>query len=78
MPGVTAWIDSLRESFGKEMVDQVIRTGLKEGTFWVVELLKESAGSGHLEKPIFPTTSPQKINRLRDRNGRKSRFFEVP
>lgn len=37
MPGVTAWIDSLREAFGKEMVDQMIRTGLREGTFWAVE-----------------------------------------
>ncbi|WP_194713340.1 hypothetical protein [Noviherbaspirillum soli] len=37
MPGVTAWIDSLREAFGKEMVDQMIRTGLRKGTFWAVE-----------------------------------------
>lgn len=37
MPGVTVWIDSLREAFGKEMVDQMIRTGLREGTFWAVE-----------------------------------------
>lgn len=37
MPGVTAWIDGLRDAFGKEMVDQMIRTGLREGTFWAVE-----------------------------------------
>ncbi|MBK4738924.1 hypothetical protein [Noviherbaspirillum pedocola] len=37
MPGVAAWIDSLREAFGKEMVDEMIRTGLKKGTFWAVE-----------------------------------------
>lgn len=37
MPGVTAWIDTLRDAFGKEMVDQMIRTGLREGTFWAVE-----------------------------------------
>lgn len=37
MPGVTAWIDSLRDAFGKEMVDQMIRTGLRDGTFWAVE-----------------------------------------
>lgn len=37
MPGVTAWIDSLREAFGKEMVDKMIRTGLRDGTFWAVE-----------------------------------------
>jgi cation diffusion facilitator family transporter len=37
MPSVTAWIDSLREAFGKEMVDKMIRTGLREGTFWAVE-----------------------------------------
>lgn len=37
MPGVTAWIDSLREAFGNEMVDQMIRTGLRDRTFWAVE-----------------------------------------
>lgn len=37
MPGVTAWIDSLREAFGREMVDKMIRTGLRDGTFWAVE-----------------------------------------
>lgn len=37
MPGVTAWIDALRDAFGKEMVDQMIRIGLRDGTFWAVE-----------------------------------------
>jgi hypothetical protein len=37
MPGVTAWIDSLRDAFGKDMVDQMIRKGLRDGTFWAVE-----------------------------------------
>ena len=37
MSGVTAWIDSLREAFGKEMVDKMIRTGLREETFWAVK-----------------------------------------
>ena len=37
MPGVAAFIDSLRQAFGKEMVDHMIRTGLRDGTFWAVE-----------------------------------------
>lgn len=37
MPLVTAWIDSLRDAFGKEAIDQAIRQGMKEGTFWAIE-----------------------------------------
>lgn len=37
MPGVAAFVDSLRLAFGKEMVDHMIRTGLRDGTFWAVE-----------------------------------------
>lgn len=37
MPGVAAFVDSLRLAFGKEMVDHMIRTGLQDGTFWAVE-----------------------------------------
>jgi len=29
MPTVAAWIDSLRETFGKEHIDQQIRAGMK-------------------------------------------------
>ena len=37
MPGVADFVDSLRQAFGKEMVDNMIRTGLRDGTFWAVE-----------------------------------------
>jgi len=38
MPGVTAFIDSLREAFGKESIDGQIRKGMKgEPTFWASE-----------------------------------------
>jgi hypothetical protein len=37
MPNVTAWIDSLREAFGRDYIDQCIRDGLKDGSFWAIE-----------------------------------------
>jgi hypothetical protein len=37
MPGVTAFIDSMRGAFGAEVVDQGIRQGLANGEFWAVE-----------------------------------------
>jgi hypothetical protein len=37
MPNVTAWIDSLREAFGRDYIDQCIRDGMKDGTFWAIE-----------------------------------------
>lgn len=33
MPKVAAWIDALREAFGREEVDGWIRDGLANGTF---------------------------------------------
>lgn len=38
MPAVTAFIDSLREVFGKEMIDGQIRQGMRgEPMFWASE-----------------------------------------
>lgn len=37
MPNVTAWIDLLREAFGRDYIDQCIRDGMKDGTFWAIE-----------------------------------------
>lgn len=39
MPVVTAFIDSLREAFGKEMIDDQIRKAVrdKQPTFWARE-----------------------------------------
>jgi hypothetical protein len=60
MPGVTAWIDSLREAFGKEMVDQMIRTGLRDGTFWAVEegLVVGQPPAAVLEKHFADLNNP--------------------
>jgi hypothetical protein len=60
MPGVTAWIDSLRDAFGKEMVDQMIRTGLKNGTFWAVEkgLVVGQPPAAVLDKHFADLSSP--------------------
>lgn len=37
MPGVSSFIDSLREAFGREEIDQCMKRGLRDGTFWAVE-----------------------------------------
>ena len=37
MPGVTAFIDSMRESFGAEAINQAMRAGLQSGEFWASE-----------------------------------------
>jgi hypothetical protein len=37
MPLVTAWIDALRLAFGREGIDQAVKNGLKDGTFWAME-----------------------------------------
>lgn len=37
MPQVTAFIDDLRAAYGKEEVDNWIKQGLREGTFWAEE-----------------------------------------
>lgn len=38
MPMTAAWIDSLREAFGKDMIDQQIRRGMAgQPTFWAHE-----------------------------------------
>lgn len=38
MPGVTAFIDDLRATFGKEMIDGQIRKGINgQPTFWARE-----------------------------------------
>jgi hypothetical protein len=37
MPKVTAFIDSMRETFGREGIDAAMRAGLRDGTFWAVE-----------------------------------------
>lgn len=38
MPTVAAWIDGLRDAFGKDYIDRQIRRGLKgEGVFHAVE-----------------------------------------
>lgn len=60
MPGVTAWIDSLREAFGKEMVDKMIRTGLRDGTFWAVEngLVVGQPPAAVLDKHLADLNSP--------------------
>lgn len=34
---MTAGIDSWREAFGKELVEKMSRTRLRDGTFWAVE-----------------------------------------
>lgn len=33
MPVVAAFIDSLRAAFGREVIDQAIRQGIRDGTF---------------------------------------------
>jgi hypothetical protein len=33
MPIVAAFIDQLREAFGREGIDQAIRSGMRDGTF---------------------------------------------
>lgn len=33
MPKVAAWIDQLRQAFGKDYIDECIRQGLRDGTF---------------------------------------------
>jgi hypothetical protein len=60
MPGVTAWIDSLRDAFGKEMVDQMIRTGLRDGTFWAIEkgLVVGQPPAAVLDKHFADLNSP--------------------
>lgn len=37
MPQCAAWVDALRESFGREFIDGRIRDGLKDGTCWFAE-----------------------------------------
>lgn len=38
MPAVTAFIDSLREAFGRDMIDKQIRDGIRgEPVFWASE-----------------------------------------
>ena len=37
MPGVTAFIDSMRETFGAEAINQSMRQGLQTGDFWASE-----------------------------------------
>ncbi|WP_199710580.1 hypothetical protein [Noviherbaspirillum cavernae] len=37
MPEVAAWIDSLREAFGREQIDACIRIGIRDGSFWAME-----------------------------------------
>lgn len=38
MPQVAAWIDELREAFGRELVDAQIKAGLQgKGTFYATE-----------------------------------------
>lgn len=37
MPKCAAWVDALRESFGREFIDGRIRDGLKDGTCWFAE-----------------------------------------
>lgn len=50
MPKVAAFIDDMREAFGKEMIDLQIRRGLKgEGTFYARENDVE-VGSKPLER----------------------------
>lgn len=47
MPTVTAFIDALRVEFGREAIDQAIRQGLRDGTFWASE-----AGAQVGERPV--------------------------
>lgn len=44
MPLVTALIDDLRAAFGRADVDQVIRDGMRDGTFWAREGGREIGG----------------------------------
>lgn len=38
MPVVAAWVDELREAFGREFIDGQIQRGMRgEGTFWAQE-----------------------------------------
>lgn len=37
MPSITAFIDDLRTEYGKEQIDQSVRSGLRNGTFWAIE-----------------------------------------
>ena len=38
MPQTAAWIDELREAFGRETIDQIVRAGMQgKGGFWVEE-----------------------------------------
>jgi hypothetical protein len=37
MPMVTAFIDSMREAFGKKDVDRMIEVGIREGGFYAAE-----------------------------------------
>lgn len=37
MPKCATWVDALRDAFGREFIDERIRTGLKDGTCWFAE-----------------------------------------
>jgi hypothetical protein len=37
MPAVAAWIDELRAALGRELVDEAIRSGMRDGTFRATE-----------------------------------------
>lgn len=37
MPTVAGFIDDLREGLGRELVDQAIRSGIRDGTFYAAE-----------------------------------------
>ena len=37
MPKCAAWVDALRDSFGREFIDGRIRDGLKDGSCWFAE-----------------------------------------
>ncbi|HZW25184.1 MAG TPA: hypothetical protein VFF26_06860 [Gallionella sp.] len=37
MPKCAAWVDALRDAFGREFIDDRIRVGLKDGTCWFAE-----------------------------------------
>lgn len=38
MPQTAAWIDELREAFGREAIDRIVRAGMQgKGCFWAQE-----------------------------------------
>jgi len=54
MPKCAEWFDALRDSFGREFIDERIRNGLKDGSVWFSE------GDHYLGLPGQPERDAQR------------------